>query len=135
MTFEDGSTADAADAAFRFEEQQTETAADRPAPELELENVTLDFTRLDSDGVDSIENVGVSDDSGKLTLDANDLLDLSGATNELPLFGDSGDGGETVNTSSTDASTDQMLNGETFDVFIDGNTTSFVYQEVSAIII
>ena len=132
VTFADGTTGDAADAAFRFEEQQAETAADRPAPELELENVTLDFTKLEGEGIDSIGSVGVSNDSGKLTLDANDLLDLSGATNELPLFGDSGD---TVNTSGGFTSDgNQTIDGTVFDVYTSGNAMLLAEQDVNVII-
>ena len=102
---------------------------------LDGSGIMLDFTNLNSGRVDSIENIDITGDGDNtLTLDANDLFDLSETTNELIIFGDSGD---TVNASGsfTDTGTDQMIDGQLFDVFIDGNATLIIDQDITTTII
>ena len=102
---------------------------------LDGSGIMLDFTNLNSGRVDSIENIDITGDGDNtLTLDANDLFDLSETTNELVIFGDSGD---TVNASGsfTDTGTDQMIDGQLFDVFIDGNATLIIDQDITTTII
>jgi len=97
--------------------------------------VTLDFTNLDSGRVESIENIDLTGNGDNtLTLGIGDLLDLSETTNELVIFGDSGD---TVNAtgSFTDTGEDRVIDGQLFDVYVDGNATLIIDQDVTATII
>ena len=90
---------------------------------------------LNSGRVDSIENIDITGDGDNtLTLDANDLFDLSGTTNELIIFGDSGD---TVNASGsfTDTGTDRTINGEDFDIYSIGNATLLLDQDITNVVI
>ena len=97
-------------------------------------NITLDLTNIDNGRINSIENIDITGDGDNtLNLDLNDLLDLSESTNQLTIFGDSGD---TVNVTGgfTDTGNDQVIDGTTFDVFEVSNATLLVEQEVTVVI-
>ena len=98
-------------------------------------SLVLDFANIDAGRIDSIETFDITGSGDNtLTLDINDLLDLSETTNELVIFGDSGD---TVNASGsfTDTGTDRTINGEDFDIYSIGNATLLLDQDITNVVI
>ena len=97
-------------------------------------NITLDLTNIDNGRINSIENIDISGNGeNTLTLDANDLLDLSDVTDELIVFGDSDDIINIEGSFTLDGTRD--VDGENFDVYADGTATLIVDPDVTVTVV
>ena len=93
-------------------------------------DIVLDFANIDAGRIEGIEQIDITGNGdNSLTLDLADVLDLSDTSNQLTITGDAGD---TVNLTGgfTDSGSNQTIDGTIYDVYLAGNATVLINEDI-----